>query len=360
MSTLDIPASVADDEAKRLARTIQKGFPLERDPWSTLARDTGSARDAVLETMRRWSRGGELREVSAVFEGEALGYESALVAASVATDDLERVARVVCAHPTVTHCYERSYARAGAAGAPPNLWFTIAVPPRMGLAATLHLLEGEAGQSNGAFIPLRRGRTFKIGVSFDLETRANDTGTAAAHPISTFTPTSSEISMIRALQAPLSLEDDPFAALATRAGVTPTELLDFAHRALGGPMRRYVATFRHRKLGVRGNGMVVWRIADNDLERVGLTLAGAREVSHCYSRPPFKGFPYSLYSMIHGPDEAAVVEIAERLARELAVTMGAEPEFEILFSTREHKKTRLRYYLPELDAWWGARAGGDA
>jgi hypothetical protein len=28
----------------------------------------------------------------------------------------------------------------------------------------------------------------------------------------------------------------------------------------------------------------------------------------------------------------------------------------VLFSEREFKKVRLRYFLPELNAWWAARA----
>ena len=86
---------------------------------------------------------------------------------------------------------------------------------------------------------------------------------------------------------------------------------------------------------------------------VGAALAAAPEVSHCYSRPPFEGFPYSLYSMIHGPDEAAVRAVAERLSAETD-----SHRYDALFSTREFKKTRLRYFLPELDAWWNERDRG--
>jgi DNA-binding Lrp family transcriptional regulator len=331
-------------ESSALASAIQRRFPLAPDPWSALADETGLMRSAVLGQVERWLEGGELREVSAVFEGEALGYDSALVAVAVADQQLEAVARGVARHPTVTHCYERNHAT--------NLWFTLAVPPEMGLEATLGLLAAETGVDPAAFHPLRRGHTFKIGVSFDLESRRNDTQVALGDASQRFSPNAREVAMVRALQTPLPARERPFAALAEQAEVSTDELLGFAHRLLGTALRRYVATFRHRKLGVRGNGMAVWRVAEEDVRRVGERLASAPEVSHCYSRPPFPGFDYSLYSMIHGPDEPAV----RRVAAELAESTGVG-DYDVLFSQREFKKTRLRYYLPELTSWWAQRAG---
>lgn len=117
-------------------------------------------------------------------------------------------------------------------------------------------------------------------------------------------------------------------------------------------MRRYVGTFRHRRLGVGGNGMVVWRVPEADLGRMGPALAAAPEVSHCYARNAIPGFPYTLYSMLHGPDEQACREVARRISGELGVS-----DYLILFSSREFKKCRLRYFLPELDAWWARHAG---
>lgn len=339
--------TLLSNDSATLARAIQRSFPLAEDPWQVLAEETGLHRHDVLRAMSGWAQGGELREISAVFEGEVLGYESALVAAAVPAERLEQVAAVVGQHPTVTHSYERSHAT--------NLWFTLAVPPRMGLARTLSLLARESGVEADRFIALPRAKTFKIGVSFDLESRKNDTAVALGDTSAPFSPSEREVAMVRALQTPLPIVERPFERLAEGCGLRSDELLRFASSLQGGALRRYVATFRHRKLGVRGNGMVVWQADDDQVERAGPLLAAAAEVSHCYSRPPFPGFPYSLYSMVHGPDEPTVREIAQRLSQQT----GLE-RYEVLFSTREFKKTRLRYFLPELDAWWTSRVGGEA
>lgn len=246
-------------ESAALAKAIQRRFPLASDPWTVLANETGLDRDAVLEQVARWLQGGELREISAVFEGETLGYESALVAVSVPVDDLERVARVIGQHPTVTHCYERDHHM--------NLWFTLAVPPTMGIAGTLALLARETEVAESGFHPLRRGQTFKIGVSFDLESRRNDTKVALGDVSARFDPEPVEVAMIRALQTPLAPRERPFDALADQAGVSAEQLLCFARGNMGRALRRYVATFRHRRLGVRGNGMAVWNVAGDEVAR---------------------------------------------------------------------------------------------
>jgi hypothetical protein len=56
--------------------------------------------------------------------------------------------------------------------------------------------------------------------------------------------------------------------------------------------------------------------------------------------------------MAHGPDRDSCRRVAARLARETGLD-----DYAVLFSEQEFKKVRLRYFLPELDAWWAARAG---
>jgi len=124
----------------------------------------------------------------------------------------------------------------------------------------------------------------------------------------------------------------------------------FAKSHFGRAIRRYVGTLRHRKLGVKQNGIVVWQVSPNKVRAAGELLAKAPEVSHCYARNPVKDFPYTLYSMVHGPDRETCHELARSLSRESGLDSYA-----VLFSEREFKKQRLRYFLPELDRWWSER-----
>lgn len=326
-----------------LLRAVQAEVPFVESPFARLGGSLGVPERAVIEECRRLSEEGILREISAVLEGSALGYESALVAGAVDPTDVERVAAVVSAHPTVTHNYLREHRY--------NLWFTIAAPASIGVEAMLRALERATGVAR--FHALRRTATFKIGVRFDPEALVNASEASATTAVPAIEVGPREAALFRLLQTPLPLVERPFRELASAGGVEEAELLAFARAHLGGAIRRYVGTLRHRKLGVRENGMVVWRVGEPEIERVGRLLAGAPEVSHCYARNPIEGFPYTLYSMVHGPDRERCAEIAAELSGRTGVT-----DFAVLFSVREFKKARLRYFLPELDRWWGEHRPG--
>lgn len=329
------------EDRNALAHAVQAGVPLVPDPFAALGRQLGLDPGAVLDQVAAWHAEGKLREISAVLEGSLLDHESALCAAAVPAADLPRVVEVVNAHPMVTHNYLRDHAY--------NLWFTIAAPRSMGLDATLARLAAQAGVPR--FHAARRTRTYKVGVNFDLVTRRSHTRPGRLPTGEPLRPTAAEIALLRALQRPLPLVERPFVELAAAAGTDEATLLAFARRHLGGVVRRYVGTFRHRALGVHGNGMAVWQVPEARLDEAGRRLARAPEVSHCYAREPFPGFPYTLYSMLHGPDPDACRALAARLAPEV----GAEASL-VLFSVQEFKKCRLRYFLPELDRWWAASA----
>jgi DNA-binding Lrp family transcriptional regulator len=329
------------EERKALIRTIQSGVPLGPRPFASIAQGLGSSESAVIEELRALKREEILREISAVLEGGLLGYRSALATGSIPEDRIEAVAEIVSAHPTVSHNYLRDHRY--------NLWFTIAVPPKMPLERTLELLAKEAGVDG--FHALCRTHVFKIGVNFDPDTLKNRTEVAKASSVTKLDVTPRETKLFRALQTPLPLIERPFEELAQDIDAGEEELIEFAKRHLGGAIRRYVGTLRHRKLGVKENGMVVWRVADSEVQAAGEQLAQAPEVSHCYARNTVPHFPYKLYSMVHGPSRESCHEIAGQLSRQT----GLE-DYAVLFSEREFKKQRLRYFLPELDRWWTAHA----
>ncbi|MBI2186127.1 MAG: hypothetical protein HYU37_03255 [Acidobacteria bacterium] len=332
----DMSVKLPPQDENALAIAIQDGVPLCAHPFDELGRRLELPSSDVLGQLRTWSREGKLREISAVLEGSLLGYDSALCAAAVPEQELPHVTEVVNAHPTVTHNYLREHAY--------NLWFTIAVPRTMGLDETLARLETRAG---ARFFPARRTRTFKVGVNFDLLTGENSTSAQAPPETAPVDLSARDERLFRTLQTPLPLVARPFAALAEGAECTEGELLTFARLHLGGAIRRYVATFRQQRLGVRGNAMVVWHVPDEKLEEAGRRLADAPQVSHCYARQPLPDFPYTLYSMVHGPNEARCRDLVDRLA----ALVGTD-DCAVLATTRELKKCRLRYFLPELERWW--------
>lgn len=335
-----------DERANELAGRIQDAIPLRERPFRAVAADLGTDEEAVLEQLHRWKENGKLREISAILEGEVFGNDSALVCCAVGDGRIREVAEIINQHPTVTHNYRRPHDY--------DLWFTISIPPHMEMQTTLDLLGEETGVDE--FHVLRRTETYKIGVNFDLDDKESSTERSELESPEPMRPTDRQKRMFRAIQTPMEIVERPFDRLAARADVSAGELLEFTHEMLErGAVRRYVATFHHRELGVQGNGMAVWNVPDDRQTEVGYHLAGASEVSHCYARNTAPGFPYNVYSMIHGPDEESVRGVAARLSDEVDVD-----DYEILFSTHEFKKCRLRYFQPELEEWWNRRTRPEA
>ena len=75
-------------------------------------------------------------------------------------------------------------------------------------------------------------------------------------------------------------------------------------------------------------------------------------VSHCYQRPTYPDWPYSVFSMVHGRSVEECEDVLAAISRSTGIT-----EYISLYSTREYKKTRVRYFTPEMEAWERLYAG---
>jgi DNA-binding Lrp family transcriptional regulator len=104
-------------------------------------------------------------------------------------------------------------------------------------------------------------------------------------------------------------------------------------------MRRYAAILRHRDAGFVANGMIVWRVPEDQIEPVGAKLGAFPQISHCYQRPVYADWPYNVFSMVH----CKSIPEAEEMARDIQKHINVN-DYRILFSSREFKKTRVEYF----------------
>jgi siroheme decarboxylase len=149
-----------------------------------------------------------------------------------------------------------------------------------------------------------------------------------------------EKKIIRMIQGDLPLAPAPFAGLAKKAGIEEKEFLKkvrgFMRRGL---IRRFGAILRHQIAGYRGNAMAVWRVPEAETIRIARKLAAFPAVSHCYLRPEHPGWPYNIYTMIHGKNRRDCRATAEKMARATGIS-----RYRLLFSEREHKKSSMNYF----------------
>jgi DNA-binding Lrp family transcriptional regulator len=156
-----------------------------------------------------------------------------------------------------------------------------------------------------------------------------------------------DIAVIRELQEDLPVVPQPYVPMAARVGIAEAEFLAVAHRLKEqGYMRRMAAVLRHREAGFRANAMGVWVVPAEQADEVGQIMGSFKGVSHCYLRPTYPDWPYSLFTMVHGRSAADCQVVVDAIAH--ATGVG---EYALLYSTKEHKKIRLRYFTPDVEAW---------
>ncbi|MFB6261534.1 MAG: AsnC family transcriptional regulator, partial [Thiohalorhabdaceae bacterium] len=114
--------------------------------------------------------------------------------------------------------------------------------------------------------------------------------------------------LLRAVQDGLPLVSRPFAQVGRETGLSEGEVLArLAALTEAGAIKRLGLVVRHHELGFRANGMVVWDIPDAEVDVVGRAMAQSPWVSLCYRRPRRPGWPYNLFTMIHGRDRHRVL-----------------------------------------------------
>jgi siroheme decarboxylase len=332
-----------DELDKRLLNLMQGRFPLAPRPYARVAELAGTSEDEALRRTERLIRERIIRQVTPIFDTRVLGYSSMLVAARVDPEHPHRAAAIINSHPGVSHNYLRNHDF--------NLWFTIATAPdsRLGLAGTLEVLGRLTGAESMRQLPTLR--LFKIRMDLEME-RGTDALAAAGVAEEPKDPDPVELSeldvaVIRALQGDMPVVPEPYAPAAAELGVTQRELLDQLEsmrerRAL----RRVAAILFHRRAGFSANGMGVWRVPGGRIMELAPRMASFRGISHCYQRPTYPDWPYSVFTMAHGRSKEECDAILDSIAAETGIE-----DRRTLYSSTEFKKIRLLYFTDDHAKW---------
>ncbi|UBV42559.1 Lrp/AsnC family transcriptional regulator [Deinococcus taeanensis] len=337
---------------EQLLNRIQRDIPIVQRPYAQIAADVGLTEAEALAILREVKAEGVLRQVSAIFDTRTLGYKSSLVAAEYAEDQLDAGAEIVNTHPGVSHNYKRNHAF--------NLWYTIAVPPESDLEAHVQKLHELSGAKITRLMPTLH--LFKIGVEFDMT--GKEDWNAKAKPQYTndqrnigYEVTDLDRAFVMEFQKDLPVTEEPYAAACAALGLSIDEVAAHAEKMkAAGALRRVSAVFRHQKAGFTFNAMGVWAVPQEQVAEVGRQMAEFKAVSHCYLRPTYPEWPYTIFTMVHGRSKDEAFGKIKAIEEEVA---PATPHA-ILYSTKEYKKIRLEFYQPEFYAWAKQYLGTDA
>jgi siroheme decarboxylase len=332
-----------DEVDKRVMNLMQGRFPLERRPYARVAELAEVGESDVLGRVQRLIDERIIRQVTPIFDTRALGYSSMLVAAKVDPEHPHRPAQIINSHPGVSHNYLRDHEF--------NLWFTIATEPdsKLGLEGTLAVLQRLTGAESIRQLPTLT--LFKINMDLEMLGDTNTLASAAvAAPPRELDPVELDeldIAVIRELQGDMPVVPEPYQPTADALGLPVEQLLEHLEGMRErGALRRVAAILFHRRAGFSANGMGVWKVPEERIDEIGPRMAAYRGISHCYRRPTYPDWPYSVFTMAHGRSKEECDAVLDRIAEETGIQERA-----VLYSSTEFKKIRLLYFTDEHKRW---------
>jgi DNA-binding Lrp family transcriptional regulator len=325
-----------DEMDKKLINLLQVDFPLVAEPFSVLGERLSISEDDVISRIQVLKAKGIVRLIGPVMEARKLGFQTTLVAMSVPSEKMKKTEIIIAAHPAVSHAYEREHRL--------NLWVTFAAPAQTDIENEINQLAIAVESSESFSLPALK--LFKIGAYFGMGNNGDDSEEALPGQQTGALPgrialTTEEKLALNVLQQDLPLIHSPFTDMAAGAGLKVEAFLAVCGSLLKrGALRRYSASINHRNAGYKANAMTCWLAPPAAVEKAGNEMAKMRQVSHCYERKTHALWPYNLYSMLHARSRETCNELIGELSRRTGLD-----KYLVLFSTREFKKTRIKYNL---------------
>jgi DNA-binding Lrp family transcriptional regulator len=337
---------------KTILDIIQARFPIEAQPYAAIARRLNCSQDEIIAALQQLKDSGIIRRIGAIFEAARLGYVSTLVAARVPQNQQDAFVADINTIPGVSHNYGRAHQY--------NVWFTLTQPNPEIIDQTLAGLRQKFGID--AIYSLPAVKLFKIRVDFDVtgsrdenpdekavpgekatsdEKPAPGEKSASSATAETARLSETQIALVKQLQEDLPIVSQPFDAVAQATGLDVPAVLEQINRWKdNGAIRRFGASVRHQRIGFAYNGMAVFEMEPPRIEDAGRTLAGYKQVSHCYHRPTAPGWPYNLFAMTHCKSEEQLQKIVKQMVEQIK-----PKSYDVLLSTVEYKKTNVKYFL---------------
>ena len=348
-SRKDGSAIPLDETDRKLLNLMQGSFALVPRPFAHVAGLAGIEEAEVMQRVQRLLDGRIIREITPIFDTRALGYSSMLVAAKVDPEHPHRAAKFINTHPGVTHNYLRNHDF--------NLWFTLATEPGspLGLDGTLDVIADKTGAQSIRQLPTLK--LFKIRMDLEMEKGTDELAKAgeAVEPreLDPIELSDGDVELIRATQGKMPVVEEPYAPAAERLGTTQDDVLARLESLQErGGLRRVAAILFHRRAGFSANGMGVWGVPEDEILDTGRRMAAFRGVSHCYQRPTYADWPYSVFTMAHGRSKEECDAVLDAVADATGITQRAT-----LYSSTEFKKIRMLYFTSAFRDWERENSG---
>ncbi|MGM0590877.1 MAG: Lrp/AsnC family transcriptional regulator [Halobacteriota archaeon] len=321
-----------------LVDDYQSGFPVVERPFRVVGDHLGVSESDALDRVRRLRERGVFRRFGAVLNPPVIG-SSTLAAVKAPDERFDEIADVINGYRQVNHNYRRDHEW--------NMWFVVTAGSREKRDEILADIESRTGCE---VLNLPMLTDYYIDLEFPVvnedrfarESVAETTVSATRiSEEATGTLSTLDVDVLLAIQDGLPLSLTPYRDVAEAVGADVDAVLDAIARLLeSGCIKRIGCVVNHVVTGFDANCMVVWDVPDDELDDYGTAVGSLPYVTLCYHRPrrPEQGWPYNLFTMIHGRDPDVVDAKIDELADE-----HLPVDHERLYSTETLKQTGAQY-----------------
>jgi siroheme decarboxylase len=328
------------DIEKHVLNRIQKDWFITESPFKKLSDELNLEEDKLIQIIYELKQKKIVRDISAIFNADRLGYETALIAFEISDEYIENAASIINTHPGVSHNYLRDHRY--------NIWFTLAVNNKTSLQKEVKILAEKS--KAGDFLILKNERLLKIGVIFNID--ENDDTKESLHIENKSDSSYRELSInekkaVYLLQMDLPLEKRPFKNLIEKYNLDISEkiIVQLGEQfKKDGIMRRYSAILKHTEAGYKANAMTAWKLKDYSDGNIIQIFFSIPNISHLYLRTIHPGkWEHGLFAMIHARSEEELTEIIKKLEKQSGIK-----DYLVLRSLKEFKKKRVKYFKEEF------------
>jgi DNA-binding Lrp family transcriptional regulator len=125
-----------DELSRQFINRYQGGFPVEEQPFASVAADLGTNPATLIGTIQQLMDDGLLSRFGPLYDASSMGGSLTLAALSVPDDRFDEVTQLVNDMPEVAHNYQSEHAL--------NMWFVVATETPEQLQQTIERIEQAA------------------------------------------------------------------------------------------------------------------------------------------------------------------------------------------------------------------------
>lgn len=142
----------------RIVRELQDHFPLEINPYESIANTLQISVDELWQRVTGLVASGAIRRMGFSLDSRLLGYSSTLAAARIRQTQVQAASDLISNYPQVTHSYLRS--------GDFNIWFTVIARDNAEIKAILEEIKHDLELSDEDLMNLPMTKMFKLDARF--------------------------------------------------------------------------------------------------------------------------------------------------------------------------------------------------